>query len=88
MEHFCDAGEDTLPENGFYVLPQEQGSNAGPRLHAFSAASARIEGRRAFIQGKAAFFVSEIIVLNPDEPQRRFKNSSRNQLNLPLFTFV
>jgi hypothetical protein len=86
METFCEEGDFDFPRGRFRWFARATDDPRGVDVGAFEARGVVLEGRRAFINGRDAFFVTKITIDTPPVPRRgrRYRTSDVRQRNLPF----
>jgi hypothetical protein len=86
LESFCESGSDDLPRACFRWFARADRDPAGVQMGAFEARGVVLQGRRAFIDGHNAFFITKITVdAEPqDNRRRRRRLSDDRQQDLPF----
>jgi hypothetical protein len=86
LEHFCAAGEDDLPGGSLRWMTPLPSDPPGVAMGAFEARGVVLHGRKAVSGGRDTFFVTQIVVDQPQptRPSGRRRNSDERQGFLPL----
>lgn len=72
LDSFCEDGEADVPPSAFRWFAPADGDPIGVEIGAFEAKGVVLQGRRACVEGRDAFFVTSISVdAQPPQPEGR-----------------
>jgi hypothetical protein len=86
LESFCEEGDSGFPRGRFRWFAPSVNDPPGVEIGAFEARGVVIHGRRAFSNGRDAFFVTKITIDTQPTPARgrRSRISDERQCDLPF----